>query len=120
MCVPDGVCLYVLASGIGVAHQQNILPPVIADAKYDAWHMWQVLQPPEMMAAHIASAPLRAIDRAARPREIGEVIPVVAKAIDWATAAPIVIALAAGREMHITAVRLTRRDLVVASKHIPE
>src|SRR5215211_6554468 len=111
---------YALLSAIGVAHEQNILPPVIADAKRRTRDMRQVLEPPEMMGAHIATAPLRAIDHAARPGEIGKVVPVVAKAIHRAAIAPVVIALAAGREMHIAAVRLARRDLVVASKHIPE
>src|SRR5262245_22612589 len=82
--------------------------------------MRQVPEPPQMMAAHIAIAPFRTIDRAAGPREIGKVVPIVAEAIHRAAVAPVVIALAAGREVDIAAVRLARCDLVVASKHIPE
>ena len=51
--------------------------------------------------------------------QIRKAVPIVAEAPHRAPIAPIVIVLAAGREVDIAALRLAERDFIVAGKALP-
>ena len=65
--------------------------------------MREVAEPPQVMQADVAIAPVTAIYFALHVLKIWEVQPVVAAADDLAGVAPVVIAQAVGRKMHVAA-----------------
>src|SRR5207249_3252976 len=80
----------------------------------------KMVEPPEMVGAHIAAAPLGAVHLASVARQLREAIPVVAVAGHVARVAPIIIAHTVGRAMDVAALRLPRGDPIVACEAIPE
>lgn len=98
----------------------DVVPPVIELAVCLALDMWHVAEPPEMMQAYIAIAPVALIHDAWLSRQIRKIVPVVAIAQDFAIVAPVIITDAVGREMHIAAFRFFGVRFVVANEALPE
>lgn len=98
----------------------DIGPPVIVDAVGLARGARQVIEPPDMMGAHIAVAPILGIDLTGGSAQVGEVVPIIAIAQHFAAIAPVVVALAVGRKVNIAALRALRCDLIVATEAFPK
>ena len=80
----------------------------------------QTAQPPQMMLADVAIAPVAAGDKPLLAGKVGEVKPIVATAGDRCGVAPVIIAHAVGSKVDIAAGCLAGMGFVIAAKLLPQ
>ena len=93
---PSGApsAITVVLSAIGYhppIRSQRVLPPVVEQAVGGACQAGHMVEPPEMVGAHIAATPLIGAHLAGRGAEIGEGVPGVGAARHRARVAPVVV-----------------------------
>lgn len=82
--------------------------------------MWEALQPPLVVRANLAAAPLFARHDARRVIDLGVVQPRIGATHHAARVAPVIVDVAAGRVMHDAAAGVARMRFVVARELLPQ
>ena len=96
------------------------MPPVISNAVGSPTDFWKVIEPPFVMGANIAIAPIFGVDSFGRAAKVGELIPVVAETIYDARIAPVIILVTVWGKVDVSTLRLARMAFVVANEFLPE
>ncbi len=82
----------------------NVLPPIVVDAILSTSHLWEVAEPPLVMCADLAVTPFGCVDNSNITLKVWKIqLPIVTLTFYRSCVAPIIILLAVGRKVDVSA-----------------